>query len=212
MRIRPGPPTVSRLAGDRQLTAPFRQGGQTGMLGGKILRLRCAARSLDRAREASCGSPGAPPTAASRGIGGCHLPRRGRQGRGADSPGGPYRQPPRGGSAAATSPSGGEQGGRVPGSARGAPTAASREIGGCHLPPWGRQKAGCGFARGPRQHLAEGSSLTAPLQTREPDQESRGRFAELSLCEAAAGPGGFMIRRDALPSRQPRGRQQQQPR
>ena len=29
-------PPVSCLAGDRQLTAPFRQGGQTGMLGGRF--------------------------------------------------------------------------------------------------------------------------------------------------------------------------------
>ena len=27
------------------------------------------------------------------------------------------------------------------------PTAASREIGGCHLPHWGEARAGCGFAR-----------------------------------------------------------------
>ena len=38
-------------------------------------------------------------------------PEGGRQERGADSPGGPYRQPPRGGSAAATSPEGGGKAG-----------------------------------------------------------------------------------------------------
>ena len=95
-------PTVSRLAGDRRKdTSP--EGGR---------------------QERGADSPERPPpTAASRGIGGCHLPRRGRQG------GVRIRRGP-------------------------PPTAASRGIGGCHLPRRGRSLL-CFHHRAPRfQHRA----------------------------------------------------------
>ena len=62
-------PPVSCLAGDRQLTAPFRQGGQTGMLGGKIFRLRCAAlRMTEPGGFMRICRGGPPPSSALRGT------------------------------------------------------------------------------------------------------------------------------------------------
>ena len=77
-------PPVSFLAGDRQLTAPFRQGGQTGMLGGKIFRLRCAALRMTEPGGFMRIRPGSPTVIRLAGDGGRHLPRWGRQECGAD--------------------------------------------------------------------------------------------------------------------------------